>query len=113
MLVVVIAASRLIADGGFNTSAGLVPICGIGGNTKVVVKGKEVEASAKTGVGDAEKVLNGVLPDCGSVKDADDIANGAGTNKVVATRRSKREVCILPMLVVVISASGFIVNRCI
>ena len=54
---------------------------------------------------------NGALP--GGVGDADDAANGAGTNKVVAAGGSKGEVCISPVLVVVIGASGFIVDGCI
>ena len=48
--------------------------------------------------------------DCDRVKNTDDAANNISTDKVVAVGGSKRKVCILPILVVVIGTSGFIVN---
>ena len=65
MLIVVIAAGRLIADRGFNTGVVPMPVCGVGGNTRVMVESKIVEASAEARVDNAEEVLTGALPDCG------------------------------------------------
>lgn len=113
MLVVVIATGKLIANGRFNTGVDLVPVCRVDSNTRIVVESEIVKASAGTKVGDNKKVLIRALPDCDRVENAHDAANSAGIDKVVTAGSSKGEVCILPVLVVVIGASGFIADRCI
>lgn len=113
VLVVVIAAGRLIADRRLNIGAGLMLICGVGGNTRIVVENKIVEASVGAGVDNTKKVLTGVLFNCNGVGDANNPANDTGTNKVVTAGGSKKEVYILLVLVVVIGASRFIINGCI
>ena len=60
----------------YATGVGPVPVCGVGGGTKVEVEGKIVEASTAAWVGDAKEVLTGALP--GGVGDADDNANDSG-----------------------------------
>ena len=52
MLVVVIATSKLIVDRRFNTDVDPMPICKVGDNTRIMVKGKIMEISAGIGVGD-------------------------------------------------------------
>ena len=79
----VIAAYKLIANKEFNINAGLMPICKVDGNTSVMVKGKIVLVSARTGVGIAEEELTEALLSSSGLKNADDVANGAGNNKVV------------------------------
>lgn len=58
----VIAAGKLIVNGGFNTNIGFMPIYRVGGNTKVIVKSKIVKTLAGAGISDIKKVLTGVLP---------------------------------------------------
>lgn len=107
----VIVTSKLIANKRFNTSMGLILVCKVDSNIKVIVEGKIIKISAKTGVDDAKKVLIRALPDFNGMKDVDDTANNANTNKIVITGGSKEEVCILPILIVIIDTSGFIVHR--
>ena len=75
MLVIVIATSRLIADRRFNIEIDLMPVCYIGGNTRIVIE-------------------SGALPDSGGMRDANNATNSVSTDKVVATRGPKKEVGI-------------------
>lgn len=109
MLVIVITIEKLIANRKFNVDTGSVLVCGITGNNKIIVKSNIVEASTRAGVGDVKELLIEAL--LGRIKDANNTANNTDTNKIIATRGPKREICILPVLIVVISASRFIINR--
>lgn len=60
-------------------------------------------------VRDIKKVLIKAL--FGKLEDAHDTANGSGINKVVIIGDPKREISILLMLIVVIDASKYIVDR--
>lgn len=70
-----------------------------------------MKALTEAGVGDTEEVLTGALPS--GVEDADDEANGASTNEVTTSGVSKGEAGVWPVIVVVIAASGFIIDGCI
>ena len=63
---------------------------GVGGGTKAVIENKIVEALTRAKISDAEEVLTRASP--GGVRDADDVANGAGTDKVIAAEGPKEEV---------------------
>lgn len=66
---------------------------------RVVVKSKIMETLSEIEVNDAKKILIGALPDHNKVRNADDTTNNASTDKVIAVRGSKKEVCILLILI--------------
>lgn len=106
-----IVAGRLIANRRFYIGANLMLVYRISSNIRVVVKGKIIEASTRTKIGDAEEILMKVLPS--RVRNANDTANGAGSNKMVSVGGPKKKVCILRILLVIIDSSRYIINRCI
>ena len=91
MLIVVITANKLIANGKLNIDAGLLPVCKESSNMRVVVK--------------SEALLSII-----GVRDANNAANSADTNRVVVIRWPKGDVGILAMLVVVIADKTSINN---
>lgn len=70
----------------------LIIICGVGGGTKIGVKSKIVEVSTEVKVNSIEEVLTRVL--LNGLENAEDIANGDGTNKVATTRGLKAKLDI-------------------
>lgn len=109
----IIVTDRLILDRRFNIDVGLIPICVIDGDTKVIVEGKIVKISTKAENSNTKKVLIGASLNHNEMRDTDNAINNTGIDKIIIVEGSKKEVCILSMLIIVISASGFIVNRCI
>ena len=83
-------------------------ICKIAGNNKAVIENKIVETSTRAGVGDIEKLFIEVL--LSEMKNTNNIVNNADTNKIIAVGSPKREIYILPILIVVIDTSKFIIN---
>lgn len=74
-----------------------------------MVENKIIKVSTRAKVNNVKELLIGAL--LGEVEDANNTANNANTNKVIAVKGPKREICILPVLIVVIDTSKFIVNR--
>ena len=88
----VIAAGKLIINRGFNIGIGLVPVYGVDSNTKIVIKGKIIEVSARVKVGNAEKIQTGALFNCNGVKNINNTANSISTDKIVAIGGFKKVV---------------------